>query len=288
MRPMEPNIARNGLHILHEIFRLGHCSFEPSTLLDVVLIAIDFENISTIKSGFSQKNNCQVGLAVLDTKEINQVPPNRLISTHNFATGSPSYLAKASKKFIFREIVIIRPSDIINCIQSLIPPARNIVFVGHGIINDFQTLQALDFQFPALLSCVLDTFQVVNEAFQLWAGSLGDLLLSLGCSFNRLHCAGNDANFTLRALLLLAARGHASQQRDQGGDYDALAILQQISTCPIPHWVDPEVQALEKRRKRREKSRKHQSKACDKEKQEQIRSARKLKKEGSTEVHQKS
>jgi hypothetical protein len=284
MRPIVPSIAKNGLYILHEIFHL-HSSRSPR-LLDVVLIAIDFENINTIKSGFSQKNNCQVGLAILDTKEINQVSPNTLISTHNFATGSPSYLTKASKKFIFGETITICPSDIAIRIQSFIPLARNIVFVGHGIINDLQALQALGFQFPALLSGVLDTFQVANEVFQFWAGSLGDLLLSLGCSFNRLHCAGNDANFTLRALLLLAAQGFTSQQqqRDQTGDYDTLSVLRQISTCPIPHWVDPEVQALEKRGKRRERSRKHQSKTWDKEKQEQIHAARKLKKEDVTHI----
>lgn len=284
MRPTVPSIAKNGLHILHEIFRLGYHSSRSPRLLDVVLIAIDFENINTIKSGFSQKNNCQVGLAVLDTKEINQVSPNRLISTHNFATGSPSYLTKTSEKFIFGETITICPSDIANRIQSLIPPARSIVFVGHGIVNDLQALQALSFQFPVLLSGVLDTFQVANEVFQFWAGSLRDLLLSLGCSFNRLHCAGNDANFTLRALLLLAAQGLTGPQRDQAEDYDTLAIMRQISTCPIPHWVDPEVQALEKREKRRERSRKHQSKTWDKEKQEQIRAARKLKKEGVTHI----
>jgi hypothetical protein len=284
MRPIELSIAKNGLHILHEVFRLECYSFRSPRLSDAVLIAIDFENINTIKSGFSHKNNCQVGLAVLDTKKINQVSPDKLISTYNFATGSPSYLRKASEKFIFGETITIRPSDMADCIQSSIPPARNIVFVGHGIVNDLQALQALGFQFPVLLSGVLDTFQVANEVFQFWAGSLSDLLLSLGCSFNRLHCAGNDANFTLRALLLLAVQGFTDQQRDQVGDYDTLGILQQISTCPIPHWVDPEVRALEKREKRRERSRKHQSKTWDKEKQEQIRAARKIKKEGITNV----
>lgn len=114
MHPIDPSIAKNGLHILHEIFRLGDHSSRSPSLSDVVLIAIDFENINTIKSGFSQKHNCQAGLAIFDTKEIGQVSPNKLISTYNFATGSPSYLAKASKKFIFGEIIIICPSDMVD------------------------------------------------------------------------------------------------------------------------------------------------------------------------------
>lgn len=272
--PTQPSIAKNGLHILGEVFRLGHHYSRSPSLLDVVLIAIDFENINTIKSGFSLKDNCQVGLAILDTREIYRVSPSRLIVTHNMATGSPSYLMKASRKFIFGETITIRPSDMAGRIQSLIPPARNVAFVGHGILSDLQALQALDFPFPESLSAVLDTSKIANEVFSFWAGSLGDLLLSLGCPFNRLHCAGNDANFTLRALLLLAAQGLANQQQSEDGESETLVILRQISTSPIPPWVDPEVQALANRERRREKSRKYQSKTWDKEKQNQIRAAR--------------
>ena len=121
MRPIVPSIAKNELYILHEIFRL-HSSRSPR-LLDVVLIAIDFENINTIKSGFSQKNHCQVGLAIFNTKEINQVSLNILILTYNFATGSPLYPTKASKKFIFRETITICLLDIAIYIQSFIPLA---------------------------------------------------------------------------------------------------------------------------------------------------------------------
>jgi hypothetical protein len=275
--PRELPIAKNGLQILREIFRLGHHPYYSPQLSDVVLVAIDFENINTIKSGFAQKEDCQIGLAILDTKEINRMPPDKLISTHNFATGSPSYLSKASKKFMFGETIAISPPNIVNYIQSSIPSARNIVFVGHGIINDLQALQALDFEYPVLLSSVLDTFYIANEVFQYWAGSLSDLLLSLRCSFNRLHCAGNDANFTLRALLLLAACGFSKQQGEQEEDRDTLSHLREISDSPIPHWVDPEVQALQKRERRGAKSRKHQSKTWSKEKQEEIRAARQLK-----------
>jgi hypothetical protein len=71
MRPMLPRITKNGLHILHEIFRLANDSSRIPRLSDVILIAIDFENTNIIKSGFSQTNTCQVALAIFDTKEIN-------------------------------------------------------------------------------------------------------------------------------------------------------------------------------------------------------------------------
>jgi len=48
--------------------------------------------------------------------------------------------------------------------------------------------------------------RVAAEVLQFWGGSLYDLLTLLGGPFNRLHTARNNANFTLRALLLLAIK----------------------------------------------------------------------------------
>lgn len=244
----------------------------------MVLVAIDCENTETMKSGFAQREDCQIGLAILDTKEINRMPPDELISTLNFATGSPSYQSRASRKFMFGETITISPPNIVSHIKSSILPARNVVFVGHAIHNDLHALKAFHFEYPVLLSSVLDPFKISNEVFQYWCRPLGDLLLRLGCSFSRLHSAGNNANFTLRALLLLAADGFFNQQGEQEEDRDILTFLRQISASPLPYWADSDVLAMQKRERRREKSRKHQSKTWSKEKQEGIRAARQLKK----------
>ncbi|KAK3380151.1 Polynucleotidyl transferase [Lasiosphaeria ovina] len=265
-----PSITRHGLSILLELLWLSHSVSKSPGLNDTVIIAIDFEGINTVKSGFTQKENSQVGFAILDTKELRQVPPEKLISTLNFATGSSSYVAKASNKFLFGETITIQPSSMVQTIQSHIPQDRNVVLVGHGILNELQALQALGFEFKRPPSGILDTSRIANEVFQIWAGSLGDLLGVLGCPFNRLHVAGNDANFTLRALLLVAAKWCISQHQDD----EVLDILRDISTCPIPPYVDPEIKAAERREKRLVRSRKHQSKLWSKEKQNQIRAAR--------------
>ena len=283
-RTTRPRVTKKGLQILHEIFYGKSQLSESPGLSDVILVSIDFENPNTISTGFVESSNCEIGLAILDTKDIyqNQTPPDKLISTYNFCTGSLSYYTKAVNKFMFGETVQICTSEIVDRIQSLIPSNRNTVFVGHGILNDIKVLRSLDFQFPALLSTVIDTCQVANQVFEIWSGSLGDLLRRIECPFNRLHCAGNDANFALRALLLLAVRGLTNKQQIQEGGYNTLAILQQVSTCPIRHWVDPELEAARRKEKRREKSRKHQSKTWDKEKQDQIRAFRKQKREDQT------
>ncbi|KAK0733681.1 hypothetical protein B0T26DRAFT_32003 [Lasiosphaeria miniovina] len=214
------------------ILGLSHSVSKAPALNDTVIIAIDFEGINTIKSGFTQKENSQVGFAILDTKELRQVPPEKLISTLNFATGSSSYVTKASNKYLFGETITIQPSSIVQTIQSHIPQDRNVVLVGHGILNELQALQALGFEFKRPPSGILDTSRIANEVFQFWGGSLGDLL-------------GGSSPFSSEVCI--------SQQQDD----EVLDILRDISTCPTPPYIDPEIKAAERREKRLVRSRKH-------------------------------
>ncbi|KAL7942489.1 hypothetical protein V8C42DRAFT_146179 [Trichoderma barbatum] len=227
--PSQVQISRRGLHILYEILGLCTHSLESPGLSDAVIIAIDFENIFGIKTGFSHEVNCQVGLALLDTKHFRCSSPDTLISTFNFAAGSSSYITKATNKFLFGETVPINPFDLVNSIKSCIPKDRNIVLVGHGLRNELHAMEALGFQFQTSVPLGLDTLRLANEFYEIWAGSLGDLLSSLQCPYDKLHCAGNDANFTLRALLLLAAEGFTNQQSEIQ-DGNILDNLRQIAT----------------------------------------------------------
>lgn len=72
-----PSITRHGLSMLLEILGLSQPVFKSPALSDTVIIAIDFEGIDTIKSRFTQKENSQVGFAILDTKELRQGPPEK-------------------------------------------------------------------------------------------------------------------------------------------------------------------------------------------------------------------
>jgi hypothetical protein len=110
------------------------------------------------------------------------------------------------------------------------------VFVGHRIHNDIQTLRVLDFRFSRSLAYILDTDSVVKNVLGTWHGSLGALLQKMDSLFDKLHCAGSDANFTLRALLLLAAQGFIEQVPKQADKSNTVAILQQIASVPISHW----------------------------------------------------
>jgi hypothetical protein len=165
--------AKNGLEILHGIFNLDDCAIKAHELSEVVLIAIDFENLGYIKRLSAYEDTCQVGLAILDTKKIHDLPPGSLIVTYNFATGTPECSENKYHKFIFGDTIIISPSDITARIRAFLPPFRNLVFVGHRIHNDIQALRVLDFRLSRSLAYILDTDSVVTNVLGTWHGSLG-------------------------------------------------------------------------------------------------------------------
>ena len=231
-----------------------------------VFLAIDFEKLDNITKDSDLNAENQVGLAIFDPKNLNSsvLNPNRLIPTFNFASGSLKYCSTVSRKFLFGISKTIKREEMLTSINSLIPSASSIILVGHHIATDLQALRALDFDFRPVIA-VLDTLRIGHEVLQ-QTGSLRDLLIKLECPFNMLHCAGNDAHFTLRVLLLLAAAStndlaHSQLQRD----------LRRLGHAPIPLRVDPHTKASRKKEKRLQKSRKHQSRSWSIEKQDTIR-----------------
>lgn len=92
-------IAKDGLQIALQILGL---SDEPhSSYHDPVLIAIDFEGISYIGKVSTRELDTQVGLAILDTRDVITLPRNKTISTYNFVTDSREYYHRARLKFLF-------------------------------------------------------------------------------------------------------------------------------------------------------------------------------------------
>lgn len=87
---------------------------------------------------------------------------------------------------------------------------RDIVLVGHGMQTDLAVLGelGLDVQDELQIVAVVDTRRVAEELMGLDFASQGpslvNLLKHLGCPAGRMHNAGNDAAFTMRAMLALA------------------------------------------------------------------------------------
>lgn len=268
---VRPTVSNCGLQILLRALGLDStCSgYSRGFETDTVLLSIDFEKIENLMGGFSQSDDSQVGIAILNIKDLlaPQLKKN-IISTYNLVTGSPSYISKASRKFLFGKSIIIKPTKILKNIQSIIPRDRPIILVGHNVNVELRVLTRLGFDLSSLNADIIDTASITDEVFGGAGYSLREVLTSLNCPFNNLHSGGNDANFTLRASLLLAVKGCVNH------GHAMISILSMISTEPIPYRVDPEVKAAKKKEKRAARSRKQQSKFWSIDKQSEIRAER--------------
>ncbi|KAI1171487.1 hypothetical protein F4777DRAFT_582848 [Nemania sp. FL0916] len=257
----QPRILEHGLHALRE-----------ALWSDAMLIAIDFEGAVNIRAGFPNNQYCQAGLAILDTRDLQQgghlseeseaseeseeyEESEDLITVRNFIAGSPNYLTRASQRFLFGESSIIDPTKLLEIIQPLIPQDRHIVLLGHGVNIELGVLRALGFNIAthAPTSVVVDTLRVANEVLGRGPGRLRDVLLRVGCPFMRLHSAGNDAYFALRAAL------HLATKNDDRADEPILDCLRQYLTQPVPYKFSPgEAKAFAKQQIRKEMQKERQ------------------------------
>lgn len=267
------NISKNGLQLLQQ--SLGLKPSESRGSDEIVFVAIDFEYLSNFEQDISQNLNSRVGIAILDTRDLISSPPQTAMSTYNFVTGSPSYCAATTKKYLFGETISIHQRDILFNLESLIPRTRNIVLLGHDVANDLKILQLLHFDLHTSIVGTLDTGRIVSTVLSLpnIPHTLSSILSELGCPFQNLHVAGNDAYFTLRVFLLLAIRSYTNEVVDSRHQ-KVLAALKAITNVPIPRRSDPQARNIKKKQRRLQKSRKYQSKSWDIETQEQIRAER--------------
>ncbi len=148
-------ISKNGLQLLQQ--SLGLKPSESRGSDEIVFVAIDFENLRNLQQDLSQNQNSQVGIAILDTRDLILSPPQGAISTYSFVTGSPPYCAATAKKYLCGETTTIHQRDILSNLDSLVPRTRNIVLVGHNVANDLKVLQLLHFDLHTSIVGILDT-----------------------------------------------------------------------------------------------------------------------------------
>lgn len=130
---------------------------------------------------------------------------------------------------------------------------RDYVLLAHGTNEDVKVLNNMDGRIVGNACYILDTVKVAQHILQLYYRySLETLLDSLGITtyHYRLHAAGNDAVFALRALLMLAVRdmSAASNAMRSSNQMEAekvvAAFLEAVALVPYP--VPPRVEPEEK------------------------------------------
>ena len=156
------------------------------------------------------------------------------------------------------------------CINKLVPRDRDIVLVGHGFGGDLDALNSLGFDLETSIIGILDTANITYE-LEMDRSLLGQLLGELECpkSSARLHNAGKDANFTLRALILLAIKGYGDWNLNtmnvEKEIISRIETLRAVAMSPLPGVKKP---------KKKRPRKKEIAKQWSLEKREEIREER--------------
>jgi len=188
----------------------------PASSVDPVFVAIDFERPQFIINRFQHgRLDTQVGLAILDTRNLSSTSK---VTTFNFITGEDAYFDKSAPLYRWGTAEKIPVTSILSKINDClrIYQNRSIILVGHGASSDLAALKALGFDFQEkLVIAKLATYQLARD-LQMGQLTLKNLLMELNCPCNlKFHNAGNDANFTLQALLLLGIKAIGAAESNQ-------------------------------------------------------------------------
>lgn len=289
--PSHTGLFRNETSLLRELFgfakgdisttvnQLGDIEFgegpSSTSIKDVVFVAIDVD----ILQGFEEivpSQQLHLGVSILSTRVLRDLvltPPTAELSTdvirsYQFTVGESKYCRRASRKFLFGESDSIPLSDIKARVASIIP-SGDIITVFHGGHCDAKALHLLDIDLHPV--CVIDTVRASQYPLQLhYRLSLENLLKELAIPNTNLHAAGNDAHFTLRALLMLVVID--AERQGVSSKESLFQVLRAVAQAPRPP-TRQEIEKVERsarlRAKRESRSRRKETRAARTERRKQ-------------------
>ncbi|KAL2271738.1 hypothetical protein VTJ83DRAFT_1109 [Remersonia thermophila] len=215
----------------------------PDLERSVVFAAVDLE-------AFEHNNNMitEIGVAVLDTWKVRGIPPGEggeawfghiqpyhlrvkeylWVKNKRFVRGCPENFLFGTSEIVKLGAVIRRLRSILNSATYWDPRTRALkprplVLVFHGPSGDINFLKKLSYDVigenPHLLE-IVDTRELHQYLVRgANATSLGNILNHLGIAHSYLHNAGNDAVFTLQAMIGLAvAKAAGSSEQEKPGE----------------------------------------------------------------------
>jgi hypothetical protein len=202
--------------------------------------------------------------------------------------GKDKYLKKNAWRFCFGQSRIVNSIEYIRHEIHRLILGRDVILVVHSGHDDLAFLEAAQIDLHPLY--IVDTQKAAQHPLDLDRRcNLGKLLTLLKCPFDpeMLHSAGNDANLTLRALLLIAtvdAKNHLDGEPGQPNCGSLLSNLERIAAeyVPLEEFREILEQEMEEKFKRanpkshgRKARRKAQEKAIRK-KQAQLEASARL------------
>jgi hypothetical protein len=190
----------------------------------------------------------------------------QIFQTHHFCVGPEEYFKTRLWNSCFAESRHVTYWELLRSMHKLVDNERDVVLVVHGGEHDLKFLVAAKIHLRPIY--IIDTQKAAEHLLELsHRPTLQDLLLLLKCPLNpgRLHNAGNDANFTLRALLLIAATD-ARNESDPDPTCEAFAgSLREIARehLPMKEFLETvarrECSPSQKRRRNRNTRRKEEN-----------------------------
>lgn len=209
---------------------------------DVLLVSIDVDTGGGYET-ISPDQSFHIGVSVFDTRCLVQKLDDArdAITSYQFINRESRPCKWAAKNFLFGETELMTLDDFATWFSLLIDD-RDYVLVAHGVGEDLKVLNNIDPKIVDRASYVLDTVKVAQFPLQLsYRYSVEKLLDELGIAYAKLHAAGNDAHFVLKALLMLAVRdGQMVPETTTPGDEELFRYLEAVAhaPCDLPVWSD--------------------------------------------------
>ena len=190
----------------------------------------------------------QMGISILDTRDLFPLirwsplskRPEDVMRTYSYATIGSCMQQPLYKDFVFgtTEIITSRSAhDLKVRFEQAFSPKRKHVLIGHSFSTDLRVLQDLGIDVTDRKYNIIgmyDTYDVAKEVF-CRGGKLGDLVAKVGVDPVGRHVAGNDANFTLRLMLLLVVRSYRGREEQLSEKLrERLRVVELVGGAPVP------------------------------------------------------
>jgi hypothetical protein len=205
-------------------------------LEDAIFVAIDFEwGEKQTTTGGRKLHLREVGIAMLDTRDLRKNNVSKdVISTQHYRIvwDDKSY----GNKFLFGESTNVTQAEAVTILKRLFyldkgpsEEVRNIILVGHGVAWEVRVMLGLkiDLRKADDVIQIIDTNKLAVDVLGR-TKRLKDVVSDLGMSGANFHNAGNDANYSLRAMLLLSIYGE-DESKLEGAIKETVEMYRRIA-----------------------------------------------------------
>lgn len=217
---------------------LGEC-LHGSQIKDILIIGVDVDHPRILVA--PEEQSYHVGISVFDTRCLVKPSNEEAIVSYQFITKIVKPCLCAARRFLFGSTELVSLSTLGDRIKQL-TQGRHYAFVGHQLREDIRMLHHIDAEIVERALYLIDTVKLAQFPLRLhYRYKLEELLDALGIASAKLHTAGNDAHFALKALLLLATLDAVQTGLPQSSrEKVLLRRLRGIAVTPIPPPVRPQ------------------------------------------------